>query len=338
MTGRAPGTCKGESSLIQVNHLTKLYGDRVAVDDVSFTAESGRIYGLLGPNGAGKSTILNMITGTLGCTEGEILIDGTDIVTDPLSAKRHIGYLPEVPPLYPEMKVSEYLTFVAEMKQIPTRERAAAVGAVMEKTGLTEVSGRLTGLLSKGYRQRCGIAQAILASPDIIVLDEPTDGLDPAQIAEIRGLIRELGKDRTVILSSHIISEVRAVCDRIMILSCGRLIACDTPSGLASLCGGGRSLHLKAAWDIDGVKALLARVPAACEISCSQDPDGIVSAVLSDYDTEPDLESISRAFVEAGHPLRELRQETPDLEEVYLELIRNDGYGDGDVPGEESDI
>ena len=212
--------------MIQVEHLTKRYGSHTAVDDISFTVEDGCIYGLLGPNGAGKSTTMNILTGYLSATDGTVTIHGHDIAEEPAAAKACIGYLPEQPPLYQDMTVREYLLFVAELKGTRKKaDRIAAVENACARTGLQEMAGRLIRNLSKGYRQRVGIAQALLGAPQLIILDEPTVGLDPAQVIEIRRLIRELGKSHTVILSSHILSEVKAVCDKALILSQGHLAA-----------------------------------------------------------------------------------------------------------------
>ncbi|NCB04451.1 MAG: ABC transporter ATP-binding protein, partial [Clostridia bacterium] len=209
--------------MIQVKNLVKRYGDHTAVDDLTFSVEKGQIYGFLGPNGAGKSTTMNIMTGCLGATSGEVLIDGHSILREPEEAKRHIGYLPEQPPLYMEMTVREYLLFAAELRGISRAARAAAVDDAMEQTVLGDVQNRLIRNLSKGYRQRVGLAQAILGYPDVVILDEPTVGLDPKQIIEIRDLIRKLAQEHTVILSSHILSEVSAICDHIMIISHGKL-------------------------------------------------------------------------------------------------------------------
>jgi len=214
--------------LIEVTNLSKRYGDHVAVRNLSFTVEDGKIYGFLGPNGAGKSTTMNMITGCLAATTGEIRIGGYDIFEEPEKAKRLIGYLPEIPPLYTDRTPREFLRFVAEAKRIPKGEIAEQLSCVMETAKITDVADRLIGNLSKGYRQRVGIAQALLGNPDYIILDEPTVGLDPLQIIEIRDLIRSLGGKHTVILSSHILSEVQAVCQEVLVIADGSLVACDT--------------------------------------------------------------------------------------------------------------
>lgn len=233
--------------MIEVSNLTKKYGKHEAVKDLSFHVEKGQIYGFLGPNGAGKSTTMNVITGYLCATEGTVTVNGYDTFKEPEKAKAQIGYLPELPPLYPDMTVTEYLKFVAELKKIAKSERKTMIDEAMELTGITDVSSRLIKNLSKGYKQRVGLAQAILGYPEVIILDEPTVGLDPKQIIEIRDLIKKLGEKHTVILSSHILSEVSAVCDQIMIMSHGQLVANDTPDNLANLLSENHSseLHIK---------------------------------------------------------------------------------------------
>lgn len=220
--------------MIEVSHLTKYYGSFLAVDDLSFSIEDGHVYGFLGPNGAGKSTTMNIMTGCLSPTTGKILIDGHDILTEPEAAKRRIGYLPEQPPLYVSETPREYLTFVGEAKGLRGGALKAQIESVMERTRITEMGGRPISALSKGYRQRVGIAQALLGDPKAIILDEPTVGLDPLQIIEIRDLIRQLGKTHTVVLSSHILSEVQAICDKVLIISRGKLAACDDTEKLVA--------------------------------------------------------------------------------------------------------
>lgn len=233
--------------MIEVSNLTKKYGKHEAVKDLSFHVEKGQIYGFLGPNGAGKSTTMNVITGYLCATEGTVTVNGYDTFKEPEKAKAQIGYLPELPPLYPDMTVTEYLKFVAKLKKIAKSERKTMIDEAMELTSITDVSSRLIKNLSKGYKQRVGLAQAILGYPEVIILDEPTVGLDPKQIIEIRDLIKKLGEKHTVILSSHILSEVSAVCDQIMIMSHGQLVANDTPDNLANLLSENHSseLHIK---------------------------------------------------------------------------------------------
>lgn len=232
--------------MIEVKNLVKRYGDHYAVNHLSFTVEDGQIFGFLGPNGAGKSTTMNIMTGYLAATEGQVLVEGHDILEEPEAARACIGYLPEIPPLYPDMTVEEYLRFCAELKKIPKEQRTDQLTKVLALTHLEDMSARLIRNLSKGYRQRVGLAQAILGFPKIIILDEPTVGLDPKQVVEIRDLIRHLAKDHTVILSSHILSEIRAVCDRVLIIRKGRFVVCDTPEDLEEKLSAGGSLELTA--------------------------------------------------------------------------------------------
>ena len=244
--------------MIEISHLTKKYGTHVAVDDLNLTIEPGRIYGFLGPNGAGKSTTMNMITGYLGATEGTIKINGFDILAQPEDAKKCIGYLPELPPLYMDMTVEEYLLFAAELKKIPKEKRKLYVEDAMATTKITDMRGRLIKNLSKGYRQRVGLAQAVLGYPEVIILDEPTVGLDPKQIIEIRDLIQSLGKKHTVILSSHILSEVRAVCDYIFIISHGKLVASEETEELVERISGGQVIELKLKAEEEKIKEVFA--------------------------------------------------------------------------------
>ena len=218
--------------MIEVKNLVKKYGSHAAVNDLSFTVETGKVVGFLGPNGAGKSTTMNMITGYIAPTEGEVLIDGIDIMDEPELAKKNIGYLPEIPPLYPDLRVREYLSFVADLKKVPKKERDIEVHKIMSKTKTLDVSERLIKHLSKGYKQRVGLAGAMIGNPDILILDEPTVGLDPSQIIEMRELIRELSKNHTVLLSSHIMQEISAVCDEIIIINEGKMITKDTPENI----------------------------------------------------------------------------------------------------------
>ena len=243
--------------MIEISHLTKKYGTHVAVDDLNLTIEPGRIYGFLGPNGAGKSTTMNMLTGYLGATEGTIKINGFDILAQPEDAKKCIGYLPELPPLYMDMTVEEYLLFAAELKKIPKEKRKLYVEDAMATTKITDMRGRLIKNLSKGYRQRVGLAQAVLGYPEVIILDEPTVGLDPKQIIEIRDLIQSLGKKHTVILSSHILSEVRAVCDYIFIISHGKLVASEETEELVERMSGGQVIELKLKAEEEKIKKFL---------------------------------------------------------------------------------
>ena len=246
--------------MIEVKNLVKDYGGHLAVDHLSFRVEDGQIYGFLGPNGAGKSTTMNIMTGYLGATEGQVIIDGHDILEEPEAAKKRIGYLPEIPPLYMDMTVDEYLEFAACLKKLPKAGQKDAIQEVMELVKITDVRKRLIRNLSKGYRQRVGMAQAILGKPSVIILDEPTVGLDPKQIIEIRDMIKGLGKQHTVILSSHILSEVSAVCDHIMIIAHGKLIASDTPENLEQRLKGAAGLELTVKGSEETVRPVLEEI------------------------------------------------------------------------------
>ena len=253
--------------MIEINHLVKKYGEHVAVDDLTLTVEPGKIYGFLGPNGAGKSTTMNMITGYLGATSGEVKINGHDIFADPQEAKKCVGYLPEIPPLYTEMTVREYLDFVAELKGLDKKVRKTQTEEIMELTHTKEVSERLIRNLSKGYRQRVGFAQAVMGYPDVIILDEPTVGLDPKQIIEVRELMKELGKKHTVILSSHILTEISAVCDHVFILSKGKLVASDSTEHLLERMSGAQEIALLVKEKEQRMEELLKELPGVAEVS-----------------------------------------------------------------------
>lgn len=266
--------------MINVSHLTKCYGSFKAVDDLSFEIENGQVYGLLGPNGAGKSTTMNIMTGCLSPTEGSVSIDGHDILEEPERARRLIGYLPEIPPLYTSDTTYEYLKFVGEAKGLKGAELKTQIDEVMEKTGITAMRDRLISALSKGYRQRVGIAQALLGDPELIILDEPTVGLDPIQIIEIRDLIRSLGASHTVILSSHILSEVQAVCQKVLIISRGRLIAYDTPDNLEHIMTGSGEISLKARASKAEADAIMSAIPMISEWSAVISETASVSAAV----------------------------------------------------------
>lgn len=307
--------------MIEVRNLTKKYGNTVAVDDLSFTVDEGEIYGFLGPNGAGKSTTMNIITGYIAATEGEVLINGYDILRDAKKAKSMIGYLPEMPPLYQDMTVREYLNFAAELKGIPKSEREKAVDVSEQTVQISDVSGRLIKNLSKGYKQRVGFAQALLGLPEVLILDEPTVGLDPKQIIEIRDLIRELGKNHTIILSSHILSEVNAICDKIMIISRGKLVASDTPENLMKLMQPVVHLNLSVRAERSAAEAVLSQLPeiSRFEIRDSQE-EGTLS-VQVEYEHGAQLrDRIAMAFAEAKCLVVGLWEETASLEDIFLEL------------------
>lgn len=305
--------------MIEVRHLSKRYGTHLAVDDLSFSIDRGVVYGFLGPNGAGKSTTMNIMTGCLGATEGEVLIDGHNVAEEPMEAKKHIGYLPELPPLYGDMTPEEYLRFVARAKGLRREESARQIETVMEKTRIADVRKRLIRNLSKGYRQRVGIAQALLGNPEVIILDEPTVGLDPAQIIEIRELIRELGKEHTLVLSSHILSEVQAVCDSILILSKGRLVACDTAENLTKLMRGRENLRLLTRAEEETVRPIVEKVDGVESLTFAEE-DGLTAVDVTPVEGQDVREALFNAFAETKVPLLELRTEKTSLEDVFLEL------------------
>lgn len=311
--------------MITVEHLTKRYGSFTAVDDLSFTIGEGHVYGFLGPNGAGKSTTMNMMTGCLSATEGHVKIDGFDIFEEPMEARRRIGYLPEQPPLYLGETPEEYLRFVGEAKGLRGGELETQIDEVIEVTRLEPMRHRVIRALSKGYRQRVGIAQALLGNPEVVILDEPTVGLDPIQILEIRELIRSLGERHTVILSSHILSEVQAMCDRILIIAHGRLIAFDTPENLEKLLTTPGELILVADLPEERFRAILAEVPGVTDVACTADGSRLTGTVRAEGE---DLYALSRAvflaFAAAGEPLLEMRVKKADLEEIFLELTEAD--------------
>ncbi len=305
--------------MIEVKNLVKKYGDHTAVDHLSFTVEKGQIYGFLGPNGAGKSTTMNIMTGYLGATDGEVLINGHDILKEPEAAKKSIGYLPELPPLYMDMTVIEYLKFSAELKKIKKEDREAEIEKALKLVKLADVQDRLIKNLSKGYKQRVGLAQAILGFPEIIILDEPTVGLDPKQIIEIRELIRELAKEHTVILSSHILAEIREVCDYIMIISKGKLVASDTPEHLEELMNGSDTIHIETRAEEETVREILSGLEDIEDVTYTQENE-ILKAEVKTKERKDIREAIFSAFAEAQCPLLTLQKTTVSLEEVFLEL------------------
>lgn len=305
--------------MIEVKNLVKRYGSHIAVDHLSFTVEKGQIYGFLGPNGAGKSTTMNIMTGYLGATEGEVLIDGHDILEEPEKAKQSIGYLPEIPPLYTDMKVGEYLKFVAELKKIERDRREIEIEKVLAMTKLQDVENRLIRNLSKGYRQRVGLAQAIIGFPDIIILDEPTVGLDPKQIIEIRELIKELAKEHTVILSSHILAEISAVCDHIMIISNGKLIASDTPENLEQQMSDAGTLYLEIKADKETVQTILSGVDGLGKWSVEEKETSCIVTIEEGEKRDP-REELFYTCAQAQHPILMMQYKKASLEEVFLEL------------------
>ena len=309
--------------MIEVRNLVKKYGNHLAVDHLNFTVESGQIYGFLGPNGAGKSTTMNIMTGYLGATEGEVLINGHNILDEPEAAKHFIGYLPEMPPLYVDMKVREYLAFVAELKKIPKAEREEQIDKVIHMVQLEDVEERLIRNLSKGYKQRVGLAQAILGFPEIIILDEPTVGLDPKQIIEIRQLIRELAKEHTVILSSHILAEIQEVCDYIMIISKGHLVASDTPENLEKALSNQRQTEVVAKGEMEKVQQILEGLEGLQKMEVTEGKEeGTTRVTFTSNPGTDSKEELFYAFAEAKCPLLQIVDSQTSLEDVFLELTK----------------
>lgn len=307
--------------MIEVTNLTKQYGDHMAVDHLSFRVEKGQIYGFLGPNGAGKSTTMNIITGYIAPSEGTVTIDGKDIQKEPEEAKKQIGYLPEIPPLYVEMTVEEYLDFAAQLKKIPRAERKSRIQKAMEMTGIEDVKKRLIRNLSKGYRQRVGLAQAVLGDPEVIILDEPSVGLDPKQIIEIRDLIRQLGENHTIILSSHILSEVSAICDHIMIISHGRLVASDSPEGLKKLMNHSQELQLTVKGGEAKLCDVLNKVTGVSSVEAVEAPGEGFARVRVVSEERTDIrEAVFYALAEARLPVMEMVVHEKSLEDIFLEL------------------
>ena len=312
--------------MIEVKNLVKRYGNHAAVNDLSFTVETGKVVGFLGPNGAGKSTTMNMITGYIAPTEGEVLIDGIDIMDEPELAKKNIGYLPEIPPLYPDLKVREYLSFVAELKKVSKKDRDIEVHKIMSKTKTLDVSERLIKHLSKGYKQRVGLAGAMMGNPDILILDEPTVGLDPSQIIEMRELIRELSKNHTVLLSSHIMQEISAVCDEIIIINEGKMITKDTPENITKKMVDTNGVHVVVKGDKTKLKEALRTISGIKNVSYDNDKDteedttGLTIYCAEDEDIRVDL---FYALAKAECPLIEMNKLDTSLEDAFLALTRS---------------
>ncbi len=307
-------------------------GERPVVENLSFTIGNGESVGLIGANGAGKSTTMNMITGYIASTEGQVIIDGHDILEEPEAAKKCIGYLPEQPPLYFDMTVLEYLKFVADLKKIPKDKKVSMVEEVMEMVKITDMQNRLIKNLSKGYRQRVGLAQAILGYPEVIILDEPTVGLDPKQIIEIRALIRNLKKKHTVILSSHILSEVSAICDYVLIISHGKLVASDTPDNLGKLAEGSNNLNMLIKGSRPQIRQSLSTVEGIKEIAISQAKEENVWNVKLSTEENIDIrEKVFYKMAENNCPILEMQSKKVSLEEIFLELTDSEKKTDNTV-------
>lgn len=307
--------------MIEVRNLTKKYGDHFAIQDISFSLEKGKIYGLLGPNGAGKSTTMNIMTGYIAATSGEVIIEGHDIFKEAEEAKKHIGYLPEIPPLYMDMTVWEYLFTVADLKGVPKSERKSMIGDVMEKVMLTNMKDRLIKNLSKGYKQRVGIAQTLIGNPDIIILDEPTVGLDPKQIIEIRTLIKRLGEDHTVLISSHILSEIGAVCDHVVIINKGHLVVSDSTENLEKLFKGQDILCLSAQGELEKIQNILREFPALSIADMKEAEEAETYRFQLKVKDQADYrKQLFFRFAEAGIPLLEISRAGMSLEDIFLEI------------------
>ena len=328
--------------MIEVKNLVKRYGDHMAVDHLSFHVDKGQIYGFLGPNGAGKSTTMNIMTGYIASTEGEVLIDGHNILEEPEKAKKCIGYLPEQPPLYFDMTVGEYLKFAADLKKIPKTERKDQVEDVMEMVGITQMKDRLIKNLSKGYKQRVGLAQAILGYPDIIILDEPTVGLDPKQIIEIRSLIKKLSEKHTIILSSHILSEISAVCDYVMIINHGKLVASDTTENLEKMTLGSNTLELTVKGTKDAVESLLEGMEEIQSLEWNSkeksEEDGTVSFTIKTEEKVDIREKLFYMMADNKMPILNMHSTKISLEDVFLELTENEKDDEKKAPEEIDEV
>ena len=323
--------------MIQVDRVIKNFGPIRAVRDVSFEVAKGEIVGFLGPNGAGKTTTLRMLVGLLPPTSGTIKVAGLDVKTDPIGVRRRVGYVPENVPLYKEMRVRDYLQFVAALKDVPRARRAGEIDSIAEQTGLNEVIGRPINQLSKGYRQRVGLAQALLGDPEVLVLDEPTIGLDPRQIVDIRRLIQSYAGQKTIILSSHILPEVAATCQRVVIINRGRVIAEDTPAGLEARLGRAGGLVLTVIGDATHAVEVIGRVEGVTGVRAGTVVDGRAEIVVDVGDTPSVRPALARSLVEAGLDLSELRERQMSLEEIFVSLVgtpdQNGGADSQDRPG-----
>jgi ABC-2 type transport system ATP-binding protein len=317
--------------VIEVQHLTKRYGRVTAVDDVTFRVERGEILGFLGPNGAGKTTTMRVLTGYMPATSGRAVVAGFDVFEQPLEAKRRTGYLPETPPLYPEMTVREYLGFVAQIKGISAGERKGRVDTAMEKTRITDMAARPCGKLSKGYRQRVGLAQALIHNPDVLILDEPTAGLDPKQIIETRELIKRLAGDHTIILSTHILPEVSQTCQRVVIINRGRVVAVDSPANLTRRLGGAQTMYVQVDGGSEDAPSALGRIAGITRVTEVDRQDGVVGYEV-DSDAGQDLRrDIARAIVTSGWGLLELRPVRLSLEDIFLQLTTEENSGEATI-------
>lgn len=307
--------------MIEIQNLTKDYGKIRAIDDVSFTVEKGEIVGFLGPNGAGKSTTMNILTGYISSTSGSVRVAGYDVLENPVEVKKHIGYLPEQPPLYPDMTVNEFLDFCADLKKVPAREWKNQKKDIMELVKITHVSHRLIKNLSKGYKQRVGLAQALVGTPEVLILDEPTVGLDPKQIIEMRKLIKALGKKHTIILSSHILPEVSAVCDRVIIINKGKIAAIDTPENLSRKLSDFSRFTITVAGPENRIREILQGVDGVKDVEVSGKPAEDETSFIVEAEKDMDVRRpIFNKLASAGYPILELKSLSLTLEEIFLQL------------------
>jgi ABC-2 type transport system ATP-binding protein len=310
--------------VIEVQHITKRYGRVTAVDDVSFRVERGEILGFLGPNGAGKTTTMRILTGYMPATDGRAIVAGHDVFADAIEAKRRTGYLPETPPLYPDMTVREYLDFVSRIKGVPSAERKQRVLNVMERTRIADMAERHCAKLSKGYRQRVGLAQALIHNPEVLILDEPTAGLDPKQIIETRDLIRSLGGDHTIVLSTHILPEVAQTCHRVVIINKGRVVAVDTPEALTARLRGAETMYVQVDSGGEEAGAVLASIPGVSRVMAS-DTRGISGGYEVESERGTDVRrELARTIVQRGWGLLELRPMRMSLEEIFLQVTTDE--------------
>jgi len=320
--------------VIEVQHLTKRYGPVTAVDDVSFTVERGEILGFLGPNGAGKTTTMRVLTGYMPPTGGKAIVAGYDVLEQPLEAKRRTGYLPETPPLYPEMTVREYLTFVSKIKGVPRGERKARVDEMMRKTHVDDMANRHCGKLSKGYRQRVGLAQALMHNPDVLILDEPTAGLDPKQIIETRQLIRGLAGDHTIILSTHILPEVSQTCQRVVIINRGKVVAVDTPDNLTSRLRGSETMYLQVDAAGADAESILQRVSGVTRVSVADTKQQVIGYEVDSEAGRDVRRELAAAVVSRGWGLLEMRPMRMSLEEIFLHVTTEEAPAQAAAPAE----
>jgi ABC-2 type transport system ATP-binding protein len=310
--------------VIEVQHLTKRYGPFTAVDDVSFSVGKGEILGFLGPNGAGKTTTMRVLTGYMPATDGKAIVAGYDVFEQPIEAKRRTGYLPETPPLYVDMTVQDYLMFVARIKGVPRAERKQRVATAMERTRIADMAKRHCGKLSKGYRQRVGLAQAILHNPDVLILDEPTAGLDPKQIIETRRLIKELAGDHTIVLSTHILPEVSQTCQRVVIINKGKVVAVDTPDNLTARLRGSETMYLQVDAVGEDARGALTAIPGVTRVAVADTRDHITGFEIDSESGRDVRRQLAAAVVTRGWGLLELRPMRMSLEDIFLHLTTED--------------